>query len=152
MSAIRQKNGFAMIMAIFVVVMVAMGGTLLMQNASLGVKSSTDNYLRIQAELLAESASEYALMNIQDINTSAGQCLNDLNITVNDSSGNSMYDINVILSYSYENTAPGCTSRVLAQNTGSTTMVLIDTSVTTKSSAKLSTEPIRIHKRTWQKL
>lgn len=153
MFVIKQRGGFAMIMAIFVVIMVAMGGVLILDNASTGSKSVTDNYLRTQAELLAESATEFALMHAQDTNTTAGNCLNDLNITVNDSSGKAVYDIEVALSYSYENAAPtACTSRTLAANTGNFSTVLIDTIVTTNIDANLSTEPIRIHKRSWQKL
>jgi len=153
MSGIKQKSGFAMIMAIFVVILIAMGGTLLLHNASIGSKSMTDNYVRMQAELLAESASEFALMQAQDTNTTAGNCLNDVNITVNDSSGKVVYDINVALSYSYENSAPtACSSRTLTENTGSFTTLLIDTTVTTNNDANLSSEPIRIHRRSWQKL
>jgi hypothetical protein len=40
----------------------------------------------------------------------------------------------------------------LAVNTGNDTMVLIDVVVTGNSAANLSTEDIRVHKRTWQKL
>ncbi|MBD3798819.1 type II secretion system protein [Sulfuricurvum sp.] len=153
MSDINQKRGFAMIMAIFVVVMISMVGTLLLQNASQGVKLSTDNYLRLQAELLAQSASEFALMHAQDTNTSAGNCLNDVNITVNDASGKPVYDINVALSYSYKNNSPTlCVSRTIADNTGTYSMVLIDTTVTSHKDANISTEPIRVQKRTWQKL
>jgi len=153
MSAIKTKSGFAMIMAIFVVILIAMGGALILQNASQGSKSTSDNYLRTQAELLAESASEFAFMHVQDTNTAVGDCLNDVNITVNDANGNPVYDINVALSYSYKNNAPTlCSSRTLAENTGTNSMILIDTAVATHTSANLSTEPIRVHKRTWQKL
>lgn len=149
MSVIKRK-GFAMIMAIFVVVIVASGGALLLSNAAKGGKSISDSYLRTQAELLAQSATEYALMRAQDVNTSAGTCLNQLNITVNDAGGTQMFDINVSLAYSFEGTSPlgaGCTT--LASNTGKNTMVLIDATVTDHN---ISTEEIRIHKRSWQEL
>lgn len=149
MSTIKRK-GFAMIMAIFVVVLVAAGGALLLSNAARGSKSISDNYLRAQAELLAQSATEYALMRAQDVNTSAvgNPCLNQLNITANDASGSAMFDINVSLAYSFEGAAAaGCTS--LANNTGKATMVLIDATVRDHN---LGTEEIRVQKRSWQKL
>ncbi|WP_295052291.1 type II secretion system protein [Sulfuricurvum sp.] len=147
MSAIKRK-GFAMIMAIFVVVLVALGGALLLSNTAIGSKSISDNYLRTQAELLAQSATEYALMRAQGVDTTGGTCLNQLNIRVNDASGSNMFDINVSLAYSFEGAASaGCTA--LAQNTGKDTMVLIDATV---SDHNLGTEDIRIQKRSWQKL
>ncbi len=149
MSVIKRK-GFAMILAIFVVVIVASGGALLLSNASIGSKSISDSYLRAQAELLAQSATEYALMRAQDVNTSAGTCLNQLDIRVNDADGNNMFDINVSLAYSFEGASPigaGCTT--LASNTGKNTMVLIDATVTDHD---ISTEEIRTHKRSWQEL
>ncbi|OHD77613.1 MAG: hypothetical protein A2023_04010 [Sulfuricurvum sp. GWF2_44_89] len=150
MSVIKRK-GFAMIMAIFVVVMVALGGTLLLSNAAKGSKSISDNYLRAQAELLAQSATEYALMRAQGVDTAAvgNPCLNQLNITVNDAGGTAMFDVNVSLAYSFEGVAAvGCTT--LADTTGKDTMVMIDATAVTR--AIITTEPIRAHKRSWQKL
>ncbi len=137
-----------MIMAIFVIVIVATGGALLMRNAAIGSKSVSDNYIRAQGELLAQSATEFALMRAQGINTAA-TCLNRLNITVEDSGGNEVFDVNVSLAYSFRNGAPagGCTT--LAQNTGKDTMVLIDVRVDDRG---IGSEDIRVHKRSWQKL
>lgn len=148
-----KRSGFAMILAIFVVVIVAIGGAMLLSNTTVGSKSISDNYLRAQAELLAQSATEYTLMRAQDVNTTGGACLNQLNITVNDSEGEAAYDINTSLAYSFQGDdadAAGCNA--IADMTGKPTMVLIDVTVTTNLDANLSTEPIRIHKRSWQKL
>lgn len=147
--SVTKRKGFAMIMAIFVVIMVALGGTLLISNAAKGGKSISDSYLRAQAELLAQSATEYALMRAQGVDTTAGACLNQLNITVNDSAGTAMFDITVLLAYSFEGApAAGCTT--LADTTGKDTMVLIDATAVTR--ANITTEPIRAHRRSWQKL
>jgi len=138
-----------MIMAVFVLIMVALGGTLLISNTAKGGKSISDSYLRAQAELLAQSATDYALMRAQGVNTAGGTCLNQLNITVNDSSATPMFDITVDLAYSFEGAAAaGCTR--LADTTGKDTMVLIDATAVTR--ANITTEPIRAHKRSWQKL
>lgn len=149
---VTKHVGFAMILAIFIIVLVALGGVMLLSKASVGNKSISDNYMRTQADLLAQSATEYALMRAQDINTSAvgNPCLNQLNIIVNDASGFLAYDVNASLSYSFEGDdalASGCNA--IADMTGKETMVLIDVTV---SDRNLSTEPIRIHKRSWQKL
>jgi len=148
-----KRRGFAMILAIFVVVLVAAGGAVLMSNASISGKSVSDNYLRAQADLLSESATEFAVMRAQGFNTAGGNCLENLDITVNDATGIGMFDVNVTISYSFRGAAPGaapgaCTN-VLAENTLKETTMLIDTAVTDHN---LGTEPIRIHKRTWQKL
>ena len=148
-----KRSGFAMILAIFVVVLVALGGVLLLGNASTGAKSTGDNYLRAQAELLAMSAAEFAVMRAQgfDISPAAGSlCLENLNITVNDATNNPMFDANVSLSYSFHGAAPvNCTAHTLATATGKDTMILMDVTVTDRN---LSTEEIRVHKRSWQKL
>ncbi len=145
-----KRSGFAMILAIFVVVLVALGGVLLLGNAATGAKSTGDNYLRAQAELLAMSATEFAVMRAQGFNTNSNaNCLDQLNITVNDATGNAMYDANVSLAYSFRGAQNGSCSRILAQNTGKDTMILMDVAVTDRN---LSTEPIRVFKRSWQKL
>lgn len=161
---VTKRNGFAMILAIFVVVLVALGGVMLLGNASTGGKAVGDNYLRAQAELLALSATEFAVMRAQDINTSvnaANHCLEHLDINVTDSAGAPAYDVNVTMRYSFKGAIPaGCNSILgnaspdvnLSYNTGNDTMMLVDVTVTTSSDANLSTEEVRVFKRTWQKL
>lgn len=148
-----KRKGFAMILAIFIIVLVALGGVMLLGNASLGTKTAGDNYFRAQAELLVNSATEFAVMRAQDFNTSGANCLNNLNITVQDATGAAAYDINVIIQYSFKAAAPvNNQCNTLDVNTTNPTMMLIDTTVATNTAANLSTEPIRAHKRSWQKL
>jgi len=149
-----KRSGFAMILAIVIVVLVALGGVLLLRSSTTGSKSIGDNYLRTQAELLADSATEFAVMRAQgfDISAASGNhCLENLNISVQDTVGIQAYDVNVSLAYSFRGAQfPGCSAvHVLAQNTGKDTMILLDVTVTDHN---LSTEPVRVHKRTWQKL
>lgn len=144
--------GFAMILAIFVVVLVALGGVLLLSNVTTGSKSVGNNYLNAQAEVLAMSATEFAVMRAQGFDTTGGNCLNNINIIVQDASGAAAYDANVSIGYSFKNTEPNNQCNTLAENTGNDTMMLIDVTVTTNQNANLSTEPIRVFKRSWQKL
>jgi membrane-associated protease RseP (regulator of RpoE activity) len=154
-----KRSGFAMILAIFVVVLVALGGVILLGRATLGPKYIGDKYLHAQAELLADSATEFAMMRAQGFDTTGANCLNNLNIAVNDANGAPAYDINVTLQYSFAGLEPAngqCNT--LDQNTsgqgalGEGAMMLIDTIVSSNADANLSTEEIRVTKRTWQKL
>jgi len=139
-----------MILAIFVVVLVALGGVMLLSNAAMGSKSIGNNYLHAQAELLATSATEFAVMRAQGFDTTGGNCLNNLNITVQDFSAAAAYDVNVSIQYSFNALEPvNGQCNTLAENTGNDTMMLIDVTVMDHN---LSTEQIRVHKRTWQKL
>jgi len=149
---VTKRKGFAMILAIFVVVLVALGGVLLLSNVTTGSKSVGNNYLHAQAELLAMSATEFAVMRAQGFDTTGGDCLNSINITVQDSAGVAAYDANVTIGYSFENAEPNNQCNTLAENTGNATTMLIDVTVTTNPAANLSTEPIRVFKRSWQKL
>ena len=145
-----KRSGFSMIVAIFVVVLVAWLGSQVLHVAANESKSTGDRYLRYQAELLADSATDYTVMRIGDYNTT-NQCLQDLGITVNDSNNNAVYDIVSTMYYSFQGAAPSaCPAKnILAVNTGLDSIVLIDTNVTVR--AGLSTEPISVHHRSWQK-
>lgn len=153
-----QRPGFSMIVAIFVVLIVAWLAAQVLHVASNESKGTGDRYLRYQAELLAESATDYAVMRIGDYNESVGNnCLEDINITVNDASTPPvpMYDIGMTIYYSYKGAAPAnCPAKNVlspATGTGLDSMVLIDTTVAAREVSNLSTEPIRVHHRSWQK-
>jgi hypothetical protein len=150
---VTKRPGFAMIMAIIVILLVAGGGALLLRNVATSSKSIGDNYLHAQAELLAQSAIEYAVMQVQGFNDESGNCLNQLDINVSDASGSPMFDINVSINYTFKGAKPqGGTCTALQEHTGEDTRMLIDVTVNTNANANISTEPIRVHKRSWQKL
>ena len=136
-----------MILAIFILILVALGGVMILGNASIGGKTAGDNYFHLQTQLLADSATEFAVMQAQ-----GQQCLSDLNITVQDDSGSTAYDVDVKIKYAFEGVAnPACTAAdILATNTGNRTTMLVDTTVTCNIIA--GAEQIRVTKRTWQKL
>lgn len=141
-----------MILAIFVVILVALGGVLLLGGATKATKVSGDKYLHAQAELLARSATEYALMRAQGFNNVAAgarNCLDTLTINVTDAAGGAMFNIVATMQYSFIGAAPTGACNVLNTFTGKDTTVLIDVVVT---DVGLSTEPIRVHERSWQRL
>jgi hypothetical protein len=155
---VTKRSGFAMIMAIFIVVLISLGGVMLLSNSSMSSKTVGDKYLHAQAEMLALSATEFAVMRAQGFDTAAGKCLKQINITVQDSAGVAAYDVNISIKYSFKGAQPNseCSNApinaTLAQGTGNDTMMLIDTVVKTNTEANLSTEPIRVVKRSWQRL
>jgi hypothetical protein len=153
---VTKRYGFAMILAIFVVILVSLGGVLMLNNVTIGSKGISNKYFHTQAELLAMSATEFAVMRAQGFNTTLGSCLKNVNISIQDASGASAYDANVTIRYSFKGSAPaGCNDdniTTLAQDTNNSTIMLIDVTVTSNPNANLSTEDIRVHKRSWQKL
>lgn len=151
------RPGFSMIVAIFVILIVAWLASQVLNMSAKESKGTGDRYLLYQAELLADSATDYAVMRIGDYDQNINNnCLTDIAITVNDASNTiPMYDINMTVFYSYRGAAPAnCPApNVLspAAGTGLDSMVLIDTTVTVRADSNLSTEPIRVHRRSWQK-
>lgn len=149
-----KRSGFAMIMAIFIVVLVAMGGTVILSKAAKGSKTIADSYVRTQAELLASSAIEFAVMNIQntDLNNS-NNCIDNMHIDVQDADNAKAYNIDVNISYAFtyqdsNGSNMGC-ARVFDRNS-TDNLARIDVTVT--SDQNLTTTPVRVFKRALQTL
>lgn len=142
--------------------LIATVGAMILSIATTSSKKATDDYLRIQAEMLARSATEFAVMRVQGfdrkgpdatINTADDTCLENLDITADP------YVANVTISYLFNGTKPANCNNVLSsddvgykpqvEDTDLNGMTIIDVVVTTTDGT--STEPIRIHKRTLQK-
>jgi type II secretory pathway pseudopilin PulG len=152
------RRGFSLITAILFMVVVASLGALALSFASLSTKQTSDVYLREQAELLVQSATEYALLAISahTINAANG-CLNYINATYIPDGVTTLFDINISIHYLGVNLPSGCllpdgtTTTATTSNidtNDSNVTVIIDTIVTDNS---ISTEPIRLHRRTLQK-
>ncbi len=148
------RKGFSMITAIIFMILVATLGALALSLSNLSTKQTSDLYLREQAELLAQSATEYALLAISGHDFSAN-CLNTINSSYTDG-GSTLFDINVTLYYLGNGLPANCMKpsgsiNAISSNidtNDSNRTVIIDTFVTDRN---LSTEPIRIHRRTIQK-
>ena len=145
------RKGFSMLTALIFMILVATLGALALSLSNLSLKQTSDLYLREQAELLVQSATEYALLAISGHNFSTN-CLNTINSTYTDGT-TTLFNINISLYYLGNGLPLNCSTLTNNLNNidtnDSNLTVMIDTTVT--SAAGISTEPIRIHRRTIQK-
>ena len=145
------RKGFSMLTALIFMILVATLGALALSLSNLSLKQTSDLYLREQAELLVQSATEYALLAISGHNFSTN-CLNTITSTYTDGT-TTLFDINISLYYLGNGLPANCNTLTNNLNNidtnDSNLTVMIDTTVT--SAAGISTEPIRIHRRTIQK-
>ena len=144
------RKGFSLITAIIFIVLVATIAALALSFSTFSTKQTSDLFLREQAELLVQSGTEYALLAISghDINTTNG-CLNAINAQYPQAGAAAIFDINITINYMGSGLPAGCNilSNTVATSDSNMT-VIIDTIVTDHN---LSTEPIRLHRRTIQK-
>ncbi|WP_373033677.1 type II secretion system protein [Sulfurovum sp.] len=151
MRAYQQKrNGFAMIMAIFFMILIATLLSYMLSTTSETAKRTTNVYLNEQAQLLAKSAVEYAILRVSGQDRSGGTCVNSFNAQYPE--GTPMFDINVSIQYIGFGGLSGCNNYIgtIATPESNGTM-LIDVYVSDNASLNLS-EPISYHRRTLQKL
>ena len=158
---LRQKRGgFAMIMAIFFMVLMATLMLYMLNASAETTERTTSDYVNEQAQLLAKSTVEYALLRVSgfdrktDVNGIATDCLTKLNLTYPETSP--MYDITVNISYhGLGATAPAkCTAngtQASINTAESVGTMLIDVYVESRDDLQLN-EPVRYHRRTLQKL
>jgi len=147
---LKTRNGFAMIMAIFFMVLITTLLTYMLAATSETAERTTNVYLNEQAQLLAKSAVEYALLRVSGFDRTGGACLQNITMTYPEIA-NPMFDINIDINY---HGFAGCTGHgtvaalVTAESTGT---MLIDVYVKGNSNLNVN-EPISYHRRTLQKL
>ncbi|WP_181001827.1 type IV pilus modification PilV family protein [Campylobacter concisus] len=142
---VLMRKGFTLLAAIFFLVVAASIGTLALSIASTSARQSSEIYLREQAQLIAQSAAEYAIYEIFRTNFS-NKCLDKVSGEFND-----MFDFNVDITYFGD--IGICTPPTVMSGTSgiaSTGNVMLDVYVTSKPGKALN--PINFHKRTLQKL
>lgn len=144
------RSGFAMIIAIIVIVVISTFMALSLSLTAQGGKRMTDVYLYEQMVLYAQSAVERTLLNIADNNTTDG-C--DANINQCNYTFNGIYDANVTIRYINTNAVAGRNMYInniaTPEQNGS---VLMDVRMSVPTSQNLSTEPMTYFRRTIQKL
>ena len=156
---LKQRSGFAMIMAIFFMIIIATLLTYMLSSTTETAQRTTNTYINEQAQLLAKSAVEYAMLRVSGETRSNANCVNSFNAQYPNSTA-PIFDINVSIQYfGFGNYGAGavtsCNNIVGTISTPeSNGTMLIDvyvTSTTGVGGLNLS-EPIRYHRRTLQKL
>ena len=138
------RKGFSLLTAIVFLVLVASISVLALFFSVQSSKQTTDIFLKTQAELLARSGTEFAVLAMSGHDYSLS-CLESVNIE-----HNNMFDINISIQYIGNGLPAGCPQLGVDITTDdSNRTVIIDTVVTTKSN--IATENIRLHRRTIQK-
>jgi type II secretory pathway pseudopilin PulG len=147
------KKGFTLITAIVFIVLIATISALALSLSTLSTKQTSDLYLREQAELLLQSSTEFALLAISGHDIVANNnCINTITAQYPQAGANALFDITVSLSYIGNGLPAGCNTLANAiVTTESSGTVIIDTVVETTAANNISTEPIRLHRRTIQK-
>ncbi len=151
-SIVKQRTGFAMIMAIAVVVIISTIMAVSLKMTSESTKRTTDVYLYEQAMLYSKSAAELALLDI------AKYGCKDNRDYILGNVGEVQYDANITMQYVYTNavndaaTALPCSEYISYIKTDEQNgSVLMDISVTLHDPSIVS-EPIRYFRRIIQKL
>ncbi|AHJ12356.1 hypothetical protein [Sulfurospirillum multivorans] len=146
------RKGFSLITAIVFMVLVASIAALSLSFSTFSTKQTTDLFLREQAELLLQSGTEFALLAISGHNIAVNGCLNAINSQYPQTNAAAIFDINITINYMGNGLPVGCNilSNTVDTNDSNVT-VIIDTIVETTPGNNISTEPIRLHRRTIQK-
>jgi len=174
MIKVKHKKAFSMVTAIFVIVIMATVSSLIMNVTGKTVKETTQQYQKEQAQLLARSYTELAILRVIDTNRTAtipkpNPCLEQINDHFG-AAGNDGYDINVTIKY-IGNSAflAACRNNIdengnfditnktatWTNNTGgfyNTISLVIDTYITYKDFDDPQNRDITFHRRTLQKL
>ena len=143
----QNRGGFAMIMAIFFMILMATLMAYMLESTADTTKRTINDYLLEQAQLIAKSSVEYAILQASDHNRTTG-CLESVPVAYTASG----LEANVTIKYIGFDSITGC-SAVYGeiQTAESNGTMLIDVYVKNDGSLGL-TEPISFHRRTLQKL
>lgn len=137
-----QRSGIAMIMAIFVMIILATIMAFTIQMTTKTAKRAVDIYVEDQAILFAKNAAEYAVYKISKNH--------DCNLTSYTATLQTYYQINVNISYILSDPNTACpTSDIALTSVGNAdayAYARIDVTVTVDNDA-VATEPLRIFRR-----
>jgi len=157
----KHKKAFSMITAIFVIVIMATVGMLVVNVTGKIIKETTTQYRKEQAILLAKSYTEFAIMAVTANNRSS-ECIEDIdgnNIIAKDSSGEG-YQVQTRISYIGKDSTAHLTSkcagaRVLDSTVvtdGSDLQIIVDVYVQYKELDNPTSKLVTYHRRTLQKI
>lgn len=145
------RRGFTMVIAIFFMVLVATLGAFALNLSSATAKHTTDIFLREQAELLAQGATEMAveriLSNPNQLSGTNCPGANFLSTRFPDNTENRLFDIRVDVIQIFGD-INGCGTAISTDASKGT--VILDVTVT--ANQNITNTPVRFHRRTIQKL
>ena len=161
MIKVKHKKAFSMVTAIFVIIIMATVSSLIMNVTGKTLKETTQQYQKEQAQLLARSYTELAILQVIDANRSAAganPCVEQINDHFG-AAGNDGYAIDIRIRYIGQlATLASCTpANVIANLNGGTSFdntvsLVIDTYITYKDFDDSTDRNITFHRRTLQKL
>jgi len=168
----KHKKAFSMITAIFVIVIMSTVTSLIMNITGRTIKSTTQQYQKEQAALLARSYTELAILYVINYDRTTGDCLE----TINDhfgAAGDNGYNIRINIKYLGNDTLlANCRNNIEGDGTidltntnstwadnatvnggiNDTISIIVDTYISYKDFDDPSNRDISFHRRTIQKL
>ena len=106
------RNGFNLLMALFIILILAGASVLTLKYTSISAKHFADSYIKEQAEIFAQSVLETTILKIEGTDRSQ-KCLTDFNLTSAD--GKFTAHVNISKYYLYRDDydkATACSSSV----------------------------------------
>lgn len=117
------KKGFSLILAIIFILLVASIGTLSMAISSSSAKTSVNLFIHEQAKLLADSASEYALMKVQQ-NDFETTCVDEIEINY-PSADKPTFKAYISITYiGDKDTIKNCANKIESDKTGLQSIII----------------------------
>ncbi len=160
---LKSRNGFAMIMAIFFMIIIATLLTYMLAATATTAERTIKGYVNEQAQLLAKSAVEHAILQVSGFDrsgvdgvtgTADDVCLQNIFTQYPEAGANAIFDITITIDYYGFGVGPNCHGNGTAADIATAESVgtmLIDVYVEDNPSLSLD-EPVRYHRRTLQKL
>jgi type II secretory pathway pseudopilin PulG len=158
---VKHQKAFSLVTSIFVIVLMATVGILVMNMTAKTVKETTTQYRKEQAVLLAKSYTEFAIMAVTADDRTAGciENINGNNVIANDSNGKG-YQVDTRIYYigkdSTANLTTNCAGTRVLDSTvnteGSDLQIIVDVYVKYKELDNTGGDWITYHRRTLQKI
>jgi len=146
----RSQKGFSILTALFIIVIMSSVGAMIANVSSKLVKSTVNQYQRVQAILLAKSYTEYAIMAVT-AHDRGTNCINNITGSYADGGG---YTILINIAY-IGDPADVATCTTNTQVAGSGLNIIVDTYVSYKDldhPAGNAAPDVTYHRRTLQKI
>ena len=95
MIQVHMRKGFSMLMAVFVIILMASVAMFILNLSGKMVKETTTQYQREQAIILAKSYTEYAVLAVTANEHNTSNCLNTISGNYKGSENGYMVDVNI---------------------------------------------------------